>query len=99
MAEQGSKFVPLPIEWHTSENLISRYSNNIVVAFSEREFVISFFEVLPPQIIGAPDEVEVKGKVRAECVARIIVGADQVPGIIRVLQDSLDAYRSRKGQE
>jgi hypothetical protein len=90
--------VKLPIEWHCPDNLISRYANNMVVQHIGQTFAISFFEALPPLILGAPEEqlaqLERLGSVRAECVARIIVDVSAMPRFIKALQENLDKFRA-----
>jgi len=89
----------LPLEWHIPDGILSRYVTNIVVQHTEHEFIISFFEVRPPIVLGSDEEKEAQLKqidsVRAECVARIVVAADRLPDFIRVLNENLATYRSR----
>ena len=93
----------LPIEWHCPEGLVSRYANHIVVQHTEHEFYLSFFEIPPPLVVGAPEEQMARlaqmGAVRAECVARIVVSAQAFQAFVRVLQSSLDGYSKLKSKE
>jgi len=34
--------IQLPIKWHTPDNIITRYANNVLVHIVENEFKISF---------------------------------------------------------
>ena len=90
------------IEWHIPEGTVSRYATNMVVQHSEQEFILSFFELLPPIILGTPQELEKLDKmtsVRAECIARVIVSADRMPKFIEVLQQTLEKVAAkREGQ-
>ncbi|MCZ7569916.1 MAG: DUF3467 domain-containing protein [Ardenticatenaceae bacterium] len=92
-----------PIEWHVSEHVISRYATNLVVQHTQNEFIISFFEVRPPLVLGTPEEVREQlnqmKSVRAECVGRIIVAAEKMPDFVRVLQANLETYLSRRAEE
>lgn len=82
---------------------MSRYATHIVVQHTEHEFIISFFEVQPPVLLGMPEEIEARleqiESIRADCVARVIVAAERMPEFVRVLQDNLDTYPSRKESE
>ncbi len=99
MAEQEQEEIALPIEWYFPEDIISRYANNITVQHSENEFIISFFEVRSPMILGTPEEEKAKWEqietVRAECVARVIVTTGKMSEFISALQRNLEKYRSR----
>ena len=87
----------IPIEWHYPEDQISRYASNIIVQHGRREFILSFFEVRSPVLLGSPEEREEAARslesVRAECVARIIVAPDALQEFIEVMQDNLRNYR------
>jgi hypothetical protein len=98
MSEHESERKRVSIEWHVPEHVKSRYANNIVVQHSRHEFTVSFFEAHPPLILGSAEERQAQldqvETVRAECVARIIVSASQMPEFVEVLQANLDKYRS-----
>ena len=99
MTEQGREELALALEWHVPEDIVSQYVTNMVVQHTEHEFVISFFEVTPPLVLGEPDEIKTQleqlGTVQAECVARIVVAASRMPEFVRVLQDNLENYLSK----
>jgi len=92
--------VALPIEWHFPEGLQSRYATNAVAQNGQFEVIISFFEAQLPLLLGQPEEnkaqLEQLGSIRAECVSRIIVAAENLPTIIAVLQTALDNYLASK---
>jgi hypothetical protein len=94
----SEQHVVLPIEWHTPEGLVSRYVSNLVVQHTEHEFIISFFEILPPLLLGTPEEQQARltrmNAIQAECVARIIVSPEQMPTFIQAMQTVLEKYRS-----
>jgi hypothetical protein len=90
----------LPIDWHVSEDIQSRYASNVHVQAGEHELILSFFETVLPILVGSPEENKTKllqqGAIRAECVARIIVDPDLVPRLIEALQTTLAGYRAVK---
>lgn len=87
MADETPKPEGIPIDWRTPESTVSRYATNLVIQRTENEYVLSFFEVLPPIILG---ETQKKlDSVTAECVARIIVAAGKMPDFVNVLQEHL----------
>jgi hypothetical protein len=91
----------VPVEWHFPDDIVSRYSTNLVVQHTEHEFSISFFEVRPPIILGSPEQVQAAlqriESIPAVCVARIIVAAERMPEFVRVLQDNLTQYQAKSG--
>jgi hypothetical protein len=88
----------LLIEWHVPENLKSNYATNMVVQYTGEEFVISFFEVKPPIILGSPEEIKSAlpklESVRAECLAQIIVSPKRMKKFIKAMQTHLDQVLS-----
>ena len=101
--EQAKQTITLPIEWHVSDSIQSRYATNVLVQAGQYEFIISFFEAQIPLFAGQPEEnkamLEQLGAIRAECVGRIIVAAEQLPNIINALQASLEAYRASASKD
>ena len=95
--------VQVPIEWHISEDLDSKYATNLVIQHSEHEFIIDFFEMRHPLILGNPQQVreqrEKLESVRAECVARIIVSPDRMQEFIDAIQANLDKYEGKEQEE
>lgn len=87
------------IEWHIPGGIVTRYATNMVVQHSEQEFILSFFELLPPIILGTPQELEkleTMSSVQAECIARIIVSAGRMPKFIEVLQQTLERVAAKQ---
>ncbi len=88
------------IEYHLPDEMASSCATNLLVQHTDHEFVLSFFEARLPPSSGEPDEIdeqikELRGKVRAECVARITVAASRMPEFVDVLQKNLEAFGSR----
>lgn len=101
--EQQTQGVTLPIEWYIPESVQSRYATNAIIQTGQREFTISFFETRLPILFGQSQEnqesLEKIGKVRAECVGRIVVAPDTLQEMIAAFQTNLDAYREAKLEE
>ena len=95
--------VQVPIEWHVSENVDSKYATHLVIQHSEHEFIVNFFEMRLPLILGNQDQVREQWQniksVRAECVARIIVAPDRMQEFINVMQADLDKYVGKQQEE
>jgi hypothetical protein len=71
----------------------------MIVQHGENEFIISFFEAIPPVLLGTPEDrkstLEQMGSVRADCVARIIVAANKMPTFIKALQQNMNSYQEK----
>lgn len=103
MSKEPEHVKQLPLEWHLPEDLPSHYVNNIVVQQTPHEFIISFFETLPPLILGSPEEqqqqLEALTSVRAKCVARIIVNPNRMKDFIQALQRTYNGYLKKLEME
>ena len=99
MSEQGQQeMFEVPLNFHVSENLVSRYATSLVVQFGRHEFILSFFEARPPILLGPLEErkaaLQKLDAIQAECVARIIISPAQMPDFIKAMEQNLERYRS-----
>lgn len=101
--QQQSDEITLPVDWHFPENIQSRYVNNVLVQIGQSEFVVSFFEMQLPLLLGTPEENKAKlkemGSIRAECVSKIIVSPEVMPALVSALQIELDKYLVHKANQ
>ncbi len=92
--KESERSVLLPLEWNVPDDLVARYATNMVVQRAENEFLISFFEVKPPIILGEPEQIVAQVKnlksMKAKCVAQIIVAADKMPDFVKAFTDNLN---------
>jgi hypothetical protein len=97
--ESGEIRVGARIEWKIPEGMVAKYATHFVVQHSDQEFILSFFELQPPIILGPREEVETRAKevtsVPAWCVARVTVTPARLEEIISVLQENLATYKAR----
>lgn len=102
MAESRADSVRLPIEWHCGDEITSRYATEMTVQHTDQEFLLSFYETIPPVLSGSSDErkaqAEALGQVRANCLARIIVSAARMPGFIEAMNENLRSFQSLRDQ-
>jgi hypothetical protein len=85
--------ISLPIEWHIPDDVVTQFSNHMMVQRGLTESYILFFEVQPPIVFGTPEQVAEQKKalksVRAKCIARIVVPNEVVPTFVRTIQETL----------
>lgn len=91
--------VGIPLEWRVPEDLQTHFATNIVISHSEAEFFLTFFEVVPPLILGDLEKLHTLESVPAQAVARIAVAADRMEGIIDAMRQNLENYRKTKALE
>lgn len=79
------------------DNLATHFVTSFVAQHQPDHFVISFFELFMPPILGETAEErqrivdEIDG-VQAKCVARIVVTPDKMRELVSVLSDNLETY-------
>lgn len=100
MASEPEDHIQLRINYEVPENVPTRYATHIVAQHGDREFLISFFEVWPPLLLGTPEEIQAQieqtDHVKAKCVARIVVSADRLTEFIQVLQNNLQKFTAKQ---
>jgi hypothetical protein len=81
-----------PIEWFVPDNIVSKYATNITIQRTENEFIISFFEIVPPLFVGSPEYIkenlEKLENIRANCIARIIVSERRMAAFSKTMLDA-----------
>lgn len=95
---QAGKAVPLARKY--PEDLESNFVSNIVVQHQPDFFILSFFEVWPPPILGETEEetqqaLESIEEVEAKCVARLVVTPRRMQEFIQVMSDNWEKYKSK----
>jgi hypothetical protein len=104
MSEQDQNLqeeIEIPIEWHVSDAIETKYATNMVVQHGDHEFIISFFETKPPLIVGPPSkEVLANLKtIRAECIAQIVVASPRMPKFLQALQTNFEKWQSKQSSQ
>ena len=96
---ETSDFPNPRMEWIFPEDIITRFSNNIVIQHSESEFILSFFETRPPLLIGEESIEKLKNvkSIPAECVARIVIPVGRMPGMVEAIQTNFEKYLKHFG--
>ncbi|MGH7826374.1 MAG: DUF3467 domain-containing protein [Candidatus Binatia bacterium] len=87
------------MEWVIPDDLVPRYATNVVVQHDENEFVISFFELQKPIVIGTPEQrkkaVDSIHNIRARCVSQIILSPRKMKDFIGAMETNLKRYEER----
>ena len=101
MANQSSQTGrPIPLKREYPEDLESNFVSNIVVQHQSDHFVLSFFEVWPPPVLGDTEEerehiLDSIEEVEAKCVARLVVTPRRMREFIDVMSDSFLKWETR----
>lgn len=82
-------------------SLGTAFANHCTAQQSPRgEFYISFFEIVPPMLLGEPDEIKAQvdklEEVEARCVARIVVTKDHLVEIVGAFAEILSKHEKSK---
>jgi len=97
----GGKAVP--IQWSVGDFTPTYYATNMVAQVTDHEYIISFFELYPPLLVGTPEEVSEQAtgmnNVTANCLARIVIAADRMPGIVDALQSIVSRANELSDEE
>ena len=87
------------IDWK-SDDKPPVYATNTLIQHSENEFLLSFYAVQPPLIVGAPEEVEQQlmgiDSIPAIPVAKVFLSPAHIPQLIQILADNYNNYLERQ---
>jgi len=83
------------------KDLQSHFVSNIVVQHESDHFILSFFEVWAPAIIGETEEekmliLESIDSVEANCVARIVLTHDRMMEFAQLINDNISSFNRSK---
>lgn len=80
----------------------TRWSNFVLVQHDPGSIILSFYQVLPPPLIGTPEEnravLEAMGTVPAESVVRVIIPAKTAKGLVRALSSQLEGTQEERAE-
>jgi hypothetical protein len=100
-ASKPNPSLGVPLRWVMPESISSRYSTEMRVQYSEHEFVLSFFETVPPAFFGTPAEQLEQARsltaVDTVCVARVVISAKRMPAFAEAIETGLERYRNSFG--
>jgi hypothetical protein len=96
MVEKSGKDVPIDF---MPSDMPGLYATNIVVQHTSKEFVITFWEVKAPPILGTTEErkekIERVEQVLAHCVARMVVSPGRMKGFVGAMQENWETYQAK----
>lgn len=92
----------VPIIFRVPQRMPTLYAHHMTVQKTEDEYILSFYEVVPP--IVAPEDKETQELLRvkgidAQCVARITVSKGRYPEFARLMSSMVEPNPSEVGQE
>jgi hypothetical protein len=86
----------IPLERTYPDDLKSFFISNMVIQHESDHFIISFFEIWPPVILGSSEERERTinnlNHIEAKCVSRLVVMPDKMREFIDVMNNNYDSF-------
>lgn len=100
-AASERKMVQLPIVWQSPQDLKAAFANHMIVQSDEHETHLSFYEIVPPLIVGDnPEErkaqVESLTSIGANLVARVVIASERLQLFSDALANSARKYQASK---
>lgn len=91
------------INFHIPDGFRTLYATNLVVQHTKHEFIITFFEVLPPLLLGTPEmktkQLDSVREIQGSCLARIAVPATRMEEFVQVLSDNLKTFKETPAEQ
>jgi hypothetical protein len=89
--------VTIRVENYLPDDLLTHYSDGLIVVHTENEFAISFLQTQFP-LAATKEELQEVEVLKRKCVAQVIVSPQQMEKVVEALQENLkkftDAYRT-----
>ncbi len=82
--------VELPINWQFG-NVKTNYATNLLMQFNDSEVYLSFFEIVPPLLLGENGRIGINS-LHAECVARIVLPVSRLKSFMEVMEEAVNAF-------
>lgn len=93
----------LQIEYYFPQDIETKYVTHIVAQHTEQDFIISFFELYQPPLLGSKAEIEKQleniDKVPAKCVVRIALTPNKMEEFLKVLNGNYKNYKNKFGEK
>ena len=82
--------IALEFDAGLAQDVAPAYVTNVAVQRTEHEYILSFFEVLPPLLFGTPEAVmqQIGGMQHAptRCVARVVIARTRMKEVAELFQ-------------
>lgn len=86
----------IPIKWIIPDSISTQHATNLLIQQKGTEFILLFFEIQQPLLIGTPEEqIEAYNKIEdvgATCIARIVVSIENLEEMLKSLTESIDLF-------
>lgn len=92
-----SKEKEVPLKYVVSDDLRMAFSDGSTIQHTESEFIISFFQTMPPILLTDADRNNLKG-VSSYCVSRIVITPQQMKKNLGIWNASLEAWTKQNGE-
>jgi hypothetical protein len=91
--------VPVRVEYEITENTPRGYATEMIVQYTQHEFILSFFNIEPPIILGTDEEkVEQLKRIdhlTARGIVRLTISPERMENFLRVLNRHFENYQAR----
>ena len=87
-----SKGYQIRVSWDIPQDMLLPSATHIIVQRDGPDFIINFFELRPPLLLGTEEQklqqLKKIDSVHAKCVARLLISADRMPQFLKAFSDA-----------
>ncbi len=92
----------VPIKWDIPDDEGPVHISNMLVQHTDHEFLVRFFQVYPPLLLGTDEEKEEQAKeikhVEARCVGQYVLAPERIQKFIDALTTNLGRWNAKQKQ-
>lgn len=96
MAAKQDQGQYLPVDFSRGTEFPAVHANQMIVQHTEQEFIVTFFELLPPVVSLDPEmrkeQLAQLASIQARPVARVVVSAERMREFIGALVENYQRY-------
>lgn len=89
--------IQMPIEWEMSNETPCRYATNMIIQTEKEEFILSFFELKPPLLLGSKEQrleqAKKIGTIKANSIVSIIVSPERLSNWVKIIDGAIKKHK------
>jgi len=100
MEEKDQDRVAIPVKYVVPDEIVTQYVTDMVVQHSDQEFLISFWEIQRPVLLGSEEErkaqIQMIKFLENRCIARFAITPERMQKFLDAMKENLDRYHKMK---
>lgn len=101
--QKDQERVEVPIKYVIPDEIVTQYVTDMVIQHTDQEFLISFWEIQRPMLLGTEEErkaqIQMIEFVENRCVARFVITPDRMQRFLDAMKENVDRYQKARADK